>query len=38
MRSLREGKWPHLALTLAVLGMELHTNSAVLLEQISRKA
>lgn len=32
--SMREGKWPHLVLTLAVLCMELHTDPAVLSAQI----
>lgn len=35
---VREGKWPHLTLTLAALGVQLHTNPAVLLEKTSRKS
>ena len=37
-RSVREGKWPHLTLTLAVLCMELHTGPAALSAQASRHA
>lgn len=35
---VREEKWPHLALTLAVLQMELHTDPSMLSAQASRRA
>lgn len=36
MHQVREGAWPHLALTLAVLCVQLHSDSVVLSAQISK--
>jgi len=36
MHRVREGAWPHLALTLAVRCVQLHSNPAVLSAQTSK--